>query len=106
MHDALRTLHQFPACGNAIRSIHLVETSLALQGQQERKLRTLGPQVHTRVFWHSDVKEVLEDDCPKEGLFTMVFAHEFFDALPVHVLEVCPSQFPALRRYCKSDIEN
>lgn len=36
------------------------------------------------MHWHSSVTEIeAESDC-----FTIVTAHEFFDALPIHIFEV------------------
>lgn len=76
---------QFPAARSAVKAIHLVETSDAMQKTQDGKLR---PTVQTNgwdLLWHNTLDEVPCD----EGIYTMILAHEFFDALPFHLLEVC-----------------
>ena len=87
MSDALRAWGQFPACRAALESVHLVETSPTLRKLQEERISALAKNVSADILhWHDsldDVKAARDD-----GLFTMVIAHEFFDALPVHVVEV------------------
>ncbi|GAA6019158.1 hypothetical protein JCM10207_006565 [Rhodosporidiobolus poonsookiae] len=83
--DILRTFRALPAPSRPpISSIHLIETSPALRAIQRAKLSEAGcGDVPTR--WYGDVKEV-----PKAGEtdeFTVLVAHEFFDALPIHVFE-------------------
>lgn len=90
MSDALRTWFQFPECRSAIKSIHLVETSSHLKKVQVEKLSVSSMNnIETRnlLHWHESL-----DDIPTStstpNTFTMVIAHEFFDALPVHIIEV------------------
>jgi NADH dehydrogenase [ubiquinone] 1 alpha subcomplex assembly factor 7 len=63
-----------------------VESSPALRAVQEKKLHAWsgagksGLELH----WHDSI-----DDIPTaDGLYTMLVAHEFFDALPFHLIEV------------------
>ncbi|GAA5846236.1 hypothetical protein JCM5353_003184 [Sporobolomyces roseus] len=81
--DVLRTFKSLPAQSSPpVTSIHLVEQSEALQGVQKEALRRSGFG-ETPVFWHRNVEEV-----PKsEDEFTVAIAHEFFDALPIHIFE-------------------
>lgn len=36
------------------------------------------------LLWHDSIDKIPQDS----GEYTMLVAHEFFDALPIHVLEV------------------
>jgi len=66
--------------------VHLVETSDKLRAIQEEKL---SPYKNVRLHWHNSVFEIE----PSAKEFTFLLAHEFFDALPVHVIQVrAPSQ--------------
>ena len=64
-------------------SVHLVESSPHLREVQKQKLEEAGfGAVDTQ--WWGNVSEV-----PKsEDEFTVVVAHEFFDAMPIHIFEV------------------
>lgn len=72
MKDALRAVQIVPEFRAAI-VVHLVEVSPLLQAQQEKALEGVG----VPVFWHAALAEV-----PKGP--AIVFANEFFDALPVN----------------------
>jgi SAM-dependent MidA family methyltransferase len=72
MKDALRAAQIVPEFRAAI-VVHLVEVSPVLQAQQKKTLE--GTDVP--VFWHSALTEV-----PKGP--AIIFANEFFDALPVN----------------------
>ena len=75
-----------------MRSIHLVETSVALQSVQSAMLDPLarrfggGRAGESRwdLSWHADLTEVI----PDPSVYTLLVAHEFFDALPFHLLLV------------------
>jgi NADH dehydrogenase [ubiquinone] 1 alpha subcomplex assembly factor 7 len=55
-----------------------------MRSVQRQKLLPLLQTDKWDLFWHDSI-----DDVPRvSGLFTLLFAHEFFDALPVHLLEV------------------
>ena len=71
MKDALRAARIVPEF-RAAAVVHLVEISPILQAQQEKALEDAG----VPVFWHSAFTEV-----PKGP--AIIFANEFFDALPV-----------------------
>ncbi|PCH42048.1 DUF185-domain-containing protein [Wolfiporia cocos MD-104 SS10] len=83
MQDILRVLAHFPASRAAVQEVHLVETSPAMQRRQEERL---GPTVHAHGWtlrWHCALEDVPRD----ATRFTMIVAHEFFDALPFHLLQ-------------------
>ncbi|GAA5937380.1 class I SAM-dependent methyltransferase [Sporobolomyces koalae] len=81
--DVLRTFKSLPAQSSPpVTSIHLVEQSEALQGVQKEALRRSGFG-ETPVFWHRNVEEVPQSS----DEFTVAIAHEFFDALPIHIFE-------------------
>ncbi|GAA5974542.1 hypothetical protein JCM5350_001183 [Sporobolomyces pararoseus] len=81
--DILRTFKSLPAQSSPpVTSIHLVEQSEALQEVQKEALRRSGFG-ETPVFWHRNVEEVPKSD----DEFTIAIAHEFFDALPIHIFE-------------------
>ncbi|KAJ8469831.1 hypothetical protein ONZ51_g8726 [Trametes cubensis] len=83
MHDVLRVFSQFPAARSATKEIHLVETSPAMRATQEAKLSFLAQTHGWTLHWHDGVDQV-QHDCSK---FTLALAHEFFDALPFHLLQ-------------------
>jgi NADH dehydrogenase [ubiquinone] 1 alpha subcomplex assembly factor 7 len=72
MKDALRAVQVVPKFRAAL-VVHLVEVSPALQAQQEKALEVAG----VPVFWHAALTEV-----PKGS--AIIFANEFFDALPIN----------------------
>ncbi|PSS36776.1 hypothetical protein PHLCEN_2v1407 [Hermanssonia centrifuga] len=73
----------FPAGRAAVNAIHLVETSNAMQRMQEERLQSTAKKYGWDVQWHSSLQDVAHDT----QVYTMVLAHEFFDALPFHLLE-------------------
>ncbi|OLL26744.1 NADH dehydrogenase [ubiquinone] complex I, assembly factor 7 [Neolecta irregularis DAH-3] len=94
--DALRAIQAFPACAQALKRIHLIESSSTLRELQARKLCKVGSlrlgddnlwrgsgNLGCPVTWHEDLKTLKreESDVP------FVIAHEFFDALPIHKFE-------------------
>ncbi|KAL7279010.1 hypothetical protein ACG7TL_006842 [Trametes sanguinea] len=83
MHDVLRVFSQFPAARSATKEIHLVETSPAMRAAQEAKLSSLVEQQGWKLHWHDGLDRVQPDSTK----FTLALAHEFFDALPFHLLQ-------------------
>ncbi|THH15964.1 hypothetical protein EW146_g4596 [Bondarzewia mesenterica] len=82
MDDMLRTLSQLRSL-DKVKHVHLVETSSALRKTQEQRLRFWAEKSHLKLVWHDSI-----DDIPAaEDTYTMLVAHEFFDALPVHLIE-------------------
>jgi SAM-dependent MidA family methyltransferase len=71
MADIIRVAAKVSGLGNAV-SVHLVETSPALQARQAETLAPFAADVH----WHCSFAEV-----PKGPL--LLVANEFFDALPI-----------------------
>ena len=72
MSDALRAVQIVPEFHAAI-VVHLVEASPLLQARQEKTLEDAG----VPMFWHPTLTEVPEGP-------SIIFANEFFDALPVN----------------------
>ncbi|KAI8980089.1 DUF185-domain-containing protein [Trametes punicea] len=85
MRDVLRVFSQFPAARSATKEIHLVETSPKMRSAQEAKLSPLAERHSWRLHWHDALDQIKCDN----SKFTLVLAHEFFDALPFHLLQVC-----------------
>lgn len=83
--DILRTLSRFPACAKAIQDVHLVETSEALRSVQEAKLRPILSRLDVAAHWHDGLDRI--DVSAQNEVYSMVVAHEFFDALPFHLLQ-------------------
>lgn len=67
-----------------MKEIHLVETSASMRAIQKAKLHTSAERIGCALFWH----DAIEDIPPDANTYTMLVAHEFFDALPFHLLEV------------------
>ncbi|XP_057750034.1 uncharacterized protein LOC130968659 [Arachis stenosperma] len=91
MADLLRGASKFKNFTKSL-NVHLVECSPALQKLQHQKLkcvdeeneaqdtvkRTISSLAGTPVSWHTLLEEV------PSGMPTIIIAHEFFDALPIH----------------------
>ncbi|KAK3703133.1 hypothetical protein LTR37_014610 [Vermiconidia calcicola] len=97
MDDMLRTVRNFPEMAKAIEAVYLVEASPRLREAQHKLLCGENPLIqnnigHESTSRHStDVKIVWAEDLrlvPKDANKTpFVVAHEFFDALPIHVFQ-------------------
>lgn len=61
-----------------------METSHPLRSVQEQALKPFVEEFGWSIQWHDNL-DVIE---PADKQYTMVLAHEFFDALPFHLIEV------------------
>ncbi|KAL9129361.1 MAG: hypothetical protein Q9217_002161 [Psora testacea] len=99
MNDMLRTISNFKDLASSIESIYLVEASPALREAQRRLLCGDAPMKHVDVgyrstskysglpiTWCEDIRLVPNE--PSKTPF--IFAHEFFDALPIHSFQSVP----------------
>ena len=78
-----QTISKF-GLSKALSTVHLVETSEALRKVQEEKLTKSPFFGSPNVQFHNHLSEIPRS--PSE--YTILVAHEFFDALPIHVLQV------------------
>ncbi|KAF2843127.1 DUF185-domain-containing protein [Patellaria atrata CBS 101060] len=102
MDDMLRTIRNFKPLASSIDAIYLVEASPSLREAQRKLLCGDAPiqdieygyqstckySECTKIIWYDDIKFVPQavDKSP------FIIAHEFFDALPIHVFQsVTPS---------------
>ncbi|KAJ7301622.1 S-adenosyl-L-methionine-dependent methyltransferase [Mycena albidolilacea] len=84
MHDILRVASQFTGmAGGQLKEVHLVETSPTLRALQEKRLAPSAEKYGCTLEWHDSLDEI----APSEEEYTMLVAHEFFDALPFHTIE-------------------
>ena len=67
-----------------MQEIHLVETSRPLRSVQEQALKPFVEEFGWKIQWHDNLDEIN----PLANQYTMVLAHEFFDALPFRLIEV------------------
>ena len=67
-----------------MQEIHLVETSHPLRSVQEQALKPFAENYGWKIQWHDNLDSI----APTDKQYTMVLAHEFFDALPFHLIEV------------------
>ena len=82
--DIFQTLSQLPQSRASIKHVHLVESSPSLRAVQQKKLEPWDGKNGLKIHWHDSI-----DDVPTaNGIYTMLVAHEFFDALPFHLIEV------------------
>ncbi|KAL8668593.1 MAG: hypothetical protein Q9168_006782 [Polycauliona sp. 1 TL-2023] len=102
MDDILGTVSTFKSLASSIENIYLVEASPALRAAQKDLLcgdaafenvaagyRSISKYAALPVTWCEDIRFVPNE--PDKTPF--VFAHEFFDALPIHAFQsVPPSQ--------------
>ncbi|KAH7078123.1 S-adenosyl-L-methionine-dependent methyltransferase [Paraphoma chrysanthemicola] len=106
MDDVLRTVSSFKAFANSIEAVYLIEASPHLQKQQAKLLTGSEDLKKSDLGWTAPLKYVpgvsiqwCEDIrfVPKEETSTpFILAHEFFDALPIHVFQNVPqSSIPA-----------
>ncbi|MCJ1243219.1 hypothetical protein MMC30_000416 [Trapelia coarctata] len=104
MDDMLRTIRNFKPLASSIEAIYLVEASPSLRNQQKQLLcgdasmeeieigfRSRSKYSNFPVIWCEDIRLVPND--PTKTPF--IFAHEFFDALPIHAFQsVAPAPNP------------
>ncbi|EMC92799.1 hypothetical protein BAUCODRAFT_27137 [Baudoinia panamericana UAMH 10762] len=97
MDDVLRTVRNFPPLAKAIEAVYLVEASQNLRLAQHKLLCGDTPLLRNdlgfestskhskdlRIIWTEDIRFVprTTDKAP------FIIAHEFFDALPIHVFQ-------------------
>ncbi|KAL8630614.1 hypothetical protein Q9189_003704 [Teloschistes chrysophthalmus] len=105
MDDILRTISTFKALASSIENIYLVEASPSLRTAQKNLLcgedkaleevpagyRCPSKHSNLSITWCEDIRFVPNE--PNKTPF--IFAHEFFDALPIHAFQsVPPSHSP------------
>ncbi|PFH53138.1 hypothetical protein AMATHDRAFT_138506, partial [Amanita thiersii Skay4041] len=83
MHDILRVISQLASSHSPLKHLHLIESSQAMRSHQRDKLHSTVQKLGCKLTWHNTLEEL----SPSPGVFTMLVAHEFFDALPIHVLQ-------------------
>ncbi|KAG1739172.1 S-adenosyl-L-methionine-dependent methyltransferase [Suillus paluster] len=101
--SSFQVLNQLPATPGKLKSVHLVESSVSMRASQEGKLRKASQEDGFEIMWHDAIEEIEHE----EDVFTMLVAHEFFDALPVNVIErtqqgwnevlIAPSSDPSIK---------
>ena len=100
--DALRAWSQFPGMKSALKELRLVETSPSMRNLQGETLKKTLEDCKKRgmnmdagsVEWHDSLDDV-RNASRADGVFTMLVAHEFFDALPVDIIQVWRRLFPS-----------
>ncbi|KAF1921239.1 putative S-adenosyl-L-methionine-dependent methyltransferase-domain-containing protein, partial [Ampelomyces quisqualis] len=106
MDDVLRTVSSFKAFASSIEAVYLVEASPHLQKQQAKLLAGTEELPRSDIGWKAPLRCIpnvniqwCEDIrfVPKEETSTpFILAHEFFDALPIHVFQnIAQSSIPA-----------
>ncbi|KAF8968058.1 S-adenosyl-L-methionine-dependent methyltransferase [Flammula alnicola] len=66
-------------------NVHLVETSPSMRATQQAYLTSISNErPHVHLHWHNSINEIPTSSSE----YTMLVAHEFFDALPIHILQV------------------
>ncbi|KAJ5347102.1 hypothetical protein MYU51_019877 [Penicillium brevicompactum] len=100
MDDMLRTFRNFKSFSSSVEAIYLVEASGTLREVQKRLLcgeeaameeTDIGHRSKCKYFdvpivWVEDIRLLPQE----EGKTPFIFAHEFFDALPIHAFESVP----------------
>ncbi|KAF4571221.1 hypothetical protein EYR36_008550 [Pleurotus pulmonarius] len=84
MADILRVISKIPSAKAIQRkSVQLVETSPAMRRAQENTLQNFTDARDWELRWHNSIEEI----SPETDEYTILVAHEFFDALPIHIVE-------------------
>ncbi|OJK03646.1 hypothetical protein ASPACDRAFT_75177 [Aspergillus aculeatus ATCC 16872] len=100
MDDMLRTFRNFRSFASSIEAIYLVEASSTLREVQKQLLcggdaameetdighRSVCKYFDVPVIWVEDIRLLPHE----ESKTPFIFAHEFFDALPIHAFESVP----------------
>ncbi|KAL9005122.1 MAG: hypothetical protein Q9188_002076 [Gyalolechia gomerana] len=99
MDDILRTVSNFKSSASAVENVYLVEASPSLRAAQKQLLcgeaaleevstgyRSISKYSELPITWCEDIRFVPND--PDRTPF--IFAHEFFDALPIHAFQSVP----------------
>lgn len=100
MDDMLRTFRNFKSFTSSVEAIYLVEASPTLRCIQKTTLcgeeavieetdighRSTCKYFDVPVIWVEDIRLLPHE----EGKTPFIFAHEFFDALPIHAFESVP----------------
>ncbi|KAF8753299.1 Inosine-uridine preferring nucleoside hydrolase [Rhizoctonia solani] len=71
MDDMLRTIESIGQTRGRVQAVHLVETSAKLREEQKSRL----------------APEFLQNYCIAD-VYTLLVAHEFFDAVPIHIIKI------------------
>ncbi|KAF8476073.1 S-adenosyl-L-methionine-dependent methyltransferase [Kalaharituber pfeilii] len=101
MDDVLRAFTHFKALNQAVDKIYLVEASASLRESQKNLLcgpdepmqtipngyRSRSKYSGTSIEWYEDLNLVPKD--PSKTPY--IVAHEFFDALPIHIFQSTPN---------------
>ncbi|KAH7038569.1 S-adenosyl-L-methionine-dependent methyltransferase [Macrophomina phaseolina] len=96
MDDMLRAIRNFKSMASAIETVYLIEASPTLRATQHKLLCGEAPLKETDIGHestskYSNLKIVWSEDIrllPKDATKTpFIVAHEFFDALPIHIFE-------------------
>jgi NADH dehydrogenase [ubiquinone] 1 alpha subcomplex assembly factor 7 len=100
MDDMLRTIRNFPPLAKALEAVYMVEASPSLRTAQHKLLCGENKLEETELGWQSvskyspDLNIIWTEDIrfvPKEASKTpFIIAHEFFDALPIHIFQSVP----------------
>ncbi|KAL8663415.1 MAG: hypothetical protein Q9202_003934 [Teloschistes flavicans] len=100
MDDILRTVSTFKSLASSVENIYLVEASPSLRTAQKNLLcgedrafeevpaghRSFSKYANLSITWCEDIRFVPNE--PNKTPF--IFAHEFFDALPIHAFQSVP----------------
>ncbi|KAL5401966.1 hypothetical protein PMIN06_010700 [Paraphaeosphaeria minitans] len=114
MDDVLRTISSFKPFAQSVEAIYMIEASDDLRKQQAQRLSGTGAPDEFELGWRAPCKYIpnctvnwCEDIrfVPKEETSTpFILAHEFFDALPIHVFQnVANSTLPAASKTITPD---
>jgi NADH dehydrogenase [ubiquinone] 1 alpha subcomplex assembly factor 7 len=100
MDDVLRTIRNFPPLAKALEAVYMVEAGAGLREKQHRLLCGENESKETEIGWESTSKhnpslKIIWTDhlrfVPRNANQTpFMLAHEFFDALPIHVFQSVP----------------
>ncbi|KAF0381415.1 DUF185-domain-containing protein [Gigaspora margarita] len=81
LYDMLNAISSFSDCFRSICEVHLIEISSKLREIQYKKLCSSSKKFDgLNFFWHDSFNKISDK-------WSMIIAHEFFDALPIHLFE-------------------